>query len=79
MDNELTFGCILWDIRKIRTRNPIRCNKKTVRSRDPNIFSLISFVSGNLSSKTQEEYLLSFTAQVYQEVNLSSKTSELEQ
>jgi len=51
VDNELAFGCILWDIRYICTRNPIRSNRKTVRSGDPNILSLISFVSGFILPK----------------------------
>jgi hypothetical protein len=46
VDNELAVGCILWDISRICTRNPIRSNRKTVRSGDPNILSLVSFVSG---------------------------------
>jgi len=30
VDNELFFGCILWDIRYICTTNPIRSHRKTV-------------------------------------------------
>ena len=64
VDNELAFGCILWDIRKICTRNPMRSNRKTVRSGDPNIRNLISFVSGfswQITSLTSLLFTLLFT------------------
>lgn len=35
--NELAFGCILWDIMEICTRNPMISTRKTIRSGNPNI------------------------------------------